>query len=431
MRRGVPTCSSDARLFAIALLPMLMLAILPAVGLAMTRAAHWLCFLMALMWLALWTTAVARRQSHQLHLLGNLLQALRKGEYGSRIHVGSSSLADVWREFNALAAQLGGEARQGIETDALLSQLLASLDLAVLVADERDRLVDVNAAAEHLLGQLASELLGRGAAEFGLSDWLNRAAPFIDQRNLLPGGGPWEVRRLLFRRHGKPHRLLVATNLNHALREEERSAWRRLIRVLGHEINNSLGPIQSTASLLREHVYDDNSTVKIGLDLIEQRSRSLSAFIRGYAELGRLPPPCPERVDVSELIRQVAILEDRLQVTIDSDTPETAYVDRTQLEQALINLVRNAVDAALETGGGVLVRWWREGMHLLIEIEDEGPGISYTDNLFVPFFTTKPGGSGIGLVLARQIVETHGGSLRLANRQHSRGASALVRLLAY
>src|SRR6185437_2548020 len=206
----------------------------------------------------------------------------------------------------------GGEERRGLETDALLSQLLGGLELAVLTLDEGERLVDLNPAAEQLLGKPAAELVGRGAADLGLSDWLGRSAPLIDRRVFPAGEGPWEVRWVVFRRHGRPHRLLVVTDVSRALREEERHAWRRLIRVLSHEINNSLGSIQSTAALLKERTAATEGTAKEGLELIEERSRALGGFIRRYAELARLPPPNPERVDIAALIRHVVLLEARI-----------------------------------------------------------------------------------------------------------------------
>jgi len=356
------------------------------------------------------------------------LQGLREGDYGSRVRPTSGPTGEVWREFNALSTKLGGEERRGLETDALLSQLLGGLELAVLIIDEQERLVELNPAAEQLLGKPPAELIGRGAAEMGLDEWLGRPAPFIDRHAFPAGEGPWEVRRVAFRRQGRPHRLLVVTDVSHALREEERHAWRRLIRVLGHEINNSLGSIQSTAGLLKERAFREDVVARDGLELIEQRSRALGAFIRRYAELARLPPPSPEKVDIAALVRQVASLESRITIEIDPAAPETAHADRSQLEQALINLIRNAADAALETGGGVRVRWRRTGHDLLIEVEDDGPGIAHTENLFVPFFTTKEGGSGVGLVLARQIIEAHEGNLQLVNREGSRGAIAIVRV---
>ena len=430
MTDGVRGRWSGAASAAFAVLPLLALAAVAAAGVTIPRAAQWLWLVLAVIWFAAWMAAAARSRARQQQLLASLLQGLREGDYGSRVRSGAGPEGEVWREFNALAMRLGGEERRGHETDALLSQLLGGLELAVLIIDDHERLVDLNPAAEQLLGRPAAELLGRGSAELGLAEWLGRSTPLIDRRAFPAGEGPWEVRRVVFRRHGLPHRLLVVTDVSRALREEERRAWRRLIRVLGHEINNSLGSIQSTAGLLKERASAADRTAMDGLELIEQRSRALGGFIRRYAELARLPPPNPERVDLAALLRHVVSLEPRIVLAIASDSPETVYADRSQLEQALINLVRNAADAALETGGGARVRWRRSVRDLLIEVEDEGPGITHTENLFVPFFTTKEGGSGIGLVLARQIIEAHGGSLQLANRQSSRGAIAIVRLPA-
>jgi PAS domain S-box-containing protein len=420
----------EAALAFLALLPMLALAAIPAARVKVSRVALGLWLALALVWFIGWMAAAAKERARQLRLLASLLQGLREGDYASRVRPGAGAAGEVWREFNALAAKFGGEERRGLETDALLSQLLGGLELAVLVVDGQDRLVELNPAAEELLGKSPAELVGRGAAELGLSDWLARPAPFIDRHAFSAGEGPWEVRRVSFRRHGRPHRLLVVTDVSHALREEERNAWRRLIRVLGHEINNSLGSIQSTAGLLKERASQADAVARDGLELIEQRSRALGAFIRRYAELARLPPPNPETVEIAGLIRHVVSLETRIAVEMDSTSPDTVHVDRSQLEQALINLVRNAADAALETGGGVRVRWRRGARDLLIEVEDDGPGIAHTENLFVPFFTTKAGGSGVGLVLARQIIEAHGGNLQLVNRVGSRGAVAVVRVPA-
>jgi PAS domain S-box-containing protein len=430
MRVGALGRWREAALAVLAFLPMMALAATSLAGATIPRAVQWLWLALALTWFVGWVASAARARARHLRLLASLLQGLREGDYGSRVRAGAGPIGEIWREFNALAAKLGGEERRGLETDALLSQLLGGLELAVLIVDERDRLVELNPAAEQLLGKSPSALAGRGAAELGLSDWLGRPAPFIDRHAFSAGEGPWEVRRVAFRRHGRPHRLLVVTDVSHALREEERHAWRRLIRVLGHEINNSLGSIQSTAGLLKERASQADGVAREGLELIEQRSRALGAFIRRYAELARLPPPNPETVEIAGLIRHIVSLETRIAVEMDSTSSDTVHVDRSQLEQALINLVRNAADAALETGGGVRVRWRRGGRDLLIEVEDDGPGIAHTENLFVPFFTTKAGGSGVGLVLARQIIEAHGGNLQLVNREGSRGAVAVVRVPA-
>ena len=428
MRVGGGGRLRDTGLTIMAVLPMLGLALLPAAGVRIPRAALGWGFGLTLLWLIAGLTLAARCRSRLLQQLASLLQGLRAEDYGLRLRAGGGPVGEVAREFNALAAYLGGEQRHGQETDALLSQLLASLELGVLIVDEQERLVELNPAAEAFLGQPASGLVGRRASQLGLSAWLEQPVPCIDRREFAAGEGPWEIRRVTFRRHGRPHRLLVVTDVSRALREEERNAWRRLIRVLGHELNNSLGSIQTTANLLRERAHRGDSTLEEGLELIERRSRALGSFIRRYAELARLPPPSLDRTELGELIRHVAALERRMVVRVESGDCVDVFLDRAQFEQALINLVRNAAEAALETGGGVGIRWRVDGPILRIEVEDDGPGIAHTENLFVPFFTTKTGGSGIGLLLARQIIEAHGGSLRLLNRTVARGAVAVIRM---
>jgi signal transduction histidine kinase len=145
-----------------------------------------------------------------------------------------------------------------------------------------------------------------------------------------------------------------------------------------------------------------------------------------YAELARLPPPRPELIELTHLLRRVAALETGTDITLQLGSPVEIMLDATQMEQALINLLRNAVDAARETGGGVSLALTVRDGEVEITIEDDGPGLPRTENLFVPGFTTKPGGSGIGLVLAREIIESHGGRLQLANRDKRRGATAKI-----
>jgi signal transduction histidine kinase len=242
----------------------------------------------------------------------------------------------------------------------------------------------------------------------------------------LPGAsGRFEVRRSTFRMGGLPHQLLVLADLRRALREEERLAWQRLVRVLGHEINNSLAPIHSISSSLKGAAAED---VEAGLAVIERRAESLMRFMSAYTKLARLPPPALAKVDVPGWVSRVAALEKRLAVRVREGPPVAVQADADQLEQLLINLVRNAADAALETGGGVEVSWSVGPRQVEISVADEGPGVASTANLFVPFFTTKVNGSGIGLALSRQIAEAHQGSLALENRTDRRGARARLRL---
>ena len=212
-------------------------------------------------------------------------------------------------------------------------------------------------------------------------------------------------------------------------------AWQRIVRVLGHELNNSLAPIKSIAGsllslLTRESMPADwREDVRSGLDVVSARAESLSRFMESYARLARLPPPRLAPVELGPLVRRVAGLETRVQVEVLPGHEQTVEADADQLEQLLINLVRNAADASLVTKGSVRVGWRGTGNgHVEIWVEDEGLGIANTSNLFVPFFTTKPGGSGIGLVLSRQIAEAHGGTLAIENRRGAHGCMASLRL---
>jgi signal transduction histidine kinase len=257
----------------------------------------------------------------------------------------------------------------------------------------------------------------------------------------FPGDGGqlrrWGVRRSTFRERGVPHQLLVIGDLSRPLREEELKAWQRIVRVLGHELNNSLAPIKSIAGslsslLARPQLPEDwREDVRSGLDVVSSRAESLSRFMESYARLARLPPPRVAPVELGRLVRRAADLETRVRVSVLPGPELTVRADADQLEQLLINLLRNAADASLVTGGAVRTGWRAAGNgQVEVWVEDEGLGLANTSNLFVPFFTTKPGGSGIGLVLSRQIAEAHGGALTLENRRGERGCEARLRLPA-
>lgn len=387
----------------------------------------------------IWTgAAFALREqiTRPLQTLANILGALREGDFSIRARGarGDDALGLALLEVNALTDILREQRIGALEATALLRTVMVEIDVVVLAFDADDRIVLANRAAERLLGQPAPRLLGRDAEELGLVTCLQGDTPRTMNASFPGGAGRWELRRTMFRQGGLPHQLLVLSDLTRALREEERQAWQRLIRVLGHEINNSLTPIQSIAGsledLLRQEPLpsDWREDLQNGLGVIRGRSAALGRFMASYARLARLPPPQRTSLAVDTWVRRVASLELRIPVRVIGGPPVTVSADGDQLDQLLINLVRNAADAALEMGGGVEIGWSTLPGLLELRVRDEGPGLPSTANLFVPFFTTKPQGSGIGLALSRQIADAHGGSLMLENRSDAQGCEARVLL---
>lgn len=385
--------------------------------------------------------ALRERVVRPLQTISNLLAALREDDFSLRARGAQfdDALGELMYEVNALVDTLRHQRLGAVEATALLRKVMEEIDVAVFAFDEQRRLQLVNRAGGRLLAQASERLLGRSAAELGLAACLDEEAPRVLSATFPGGAGRWEIRHTTFRQGGLPHRLLVLTDVSQPLREEERQAWQRLIRVLSHELNNSLTPIKSIAGslehlLTRDTLPDDwRDDMRGGLAVIASRSGGLARFLDGYARLAKLPPPQLVPLDVQSFVRRVAGLETRLPIAVLGGPDLTVRADGDQLEQLLINLLRNAVDAALETGGGVRVGWSRvNGAPAYVDlwVDDDGPGLPKTSNLFVPFFTTKPGGTGIGLVVSRQIAEAHGGTLELQTRRDGSGCRARLRLPA-
>ena len=379
--------------------------------------------------------ALRERVVRPLQTLSNMLAALREEDFSIRARGARTddALGLALFEVNTLGQTLREQRLGALEATALLARVMEEIEVAVFAFDDLRSLKLVNRAGEWLLAEPAERLVGRDAASLGLAECLEGEAPRVLDAGFPGGRGKWEIRRSAFRLGGRPHRLLVLSDLSRALREEEREATRRLVRVLGHEINNSLAPIKSVAESLQRLLdrapgLDGATDIASGLALIAGRAEALSRFMASYARLARLPPPKLGPLDVATWVRRVVSLERRLEVAVRAGPDVVIRADGDQLDQLLINLVDNAVDAALETGGCVEVGWRRDRKFVEVWVRDEGPGLSDTGNLFVPFFTTKPEGSGIGLVLSRQIAEAHGGTLALANHGEPEGKGAEARL---
>jgi two-component system, NtrC family, nitrogen regulation sensor histidine kinase NtrY len=383
----------------------------------------------------LWAARSIRdRVLRPLQTLSNLLAAIREGDYSFRARNarGEDALGNVFLELNTLSELLQQQRMRATEAAALLRAVMAEIDVAVFAFDGAGALRLVNRAGAALLGQPVDQLMGRPASGLGLAEALEGEGAAIRDMAFPTRTGRFDLRRGTFREAGRAHRLLVLSDLTRPLREEERQAWQRVIRVLGHEINNSLAPIRSLSeSLLRilerqeEDWMDD---ARQGLGIISSRAQGLGRFMEGYTALARLPEPRKAPVELDPLVRRAAGLEQRREVRVVPGPSLTLVADGDQITQALINLVKNAVEAAEGTDAPVVVRWEATANAVEVQVEDRGPGLPSGGNLFVPFFTTKSGGSGIGLVLSRQIAEAHGGSLALYNREDGHGVRAVLRI---
>lgn len=381
-----------------------------------------------------------------LQTLSNVVSALREEDYSFRAREANpnDSLGELSLEINTLADILTEQRIQTIEATALLRRVVDEIDVPIFTFDPEHSLRLVNAAGERLLQQSSARLLGRTSAELGLDVCFDaRNASLVELPYSTPNAR-WMVRRRSFRQNGVPHTLIVLSDVSRALREEERSAWQRLIRVLGHELNNSLAPIMSIAGSLATRLPQLNlpdetkSDFQRGLDIIESRTAALHRFLQAYRRLATMPSPKLQSVELKPLAERVTVLETRLPVRIESGPDVVLMIDPDLIEQMLINLIRNAVDSALEQAHSaasgssappeVVLRWQQDDASIALIVEDNGIGLLNPSNAFVPFYTTKQGGSGIGLVLSQQIAEAHGGSIELANRKDTRGCVVTVQL---
>ncbi len=402
--------------------------------------------LLLLVFAACWALAASlltEQIIRPLQTLANVVAALREDDYSFRARGGrrNDALGDLALEINALAAMLQNQRAGSLEAMALVERVMSSMQSPVLAFNPEGRLKLLNTAGERAFGLHGSTALGRSAEMLKLTHLLEASDDSLLSLDGTQQTARWIVKRTSFRLRGVPHTLLVLSDVSAALHEEERIAWQRLIRVLGHEINNSLTPIKSIAGSLRARLDSlrttsiDSSDFEDGLEVIENRAESLNRFLHVYRQLMGLPAPKLKPVSLATLIEYVTRLETRVNITIASTLDVTLLADADQIQQALINLTRNAAEAALsvdtqaEKTPAVSIAWQNIGSEIIISILDNGPGLINAENLFVPFYTTKPGGTGIGLALTQQIAQAHKGSAQLANRTDGEsGCRAELRL---
>lgn len=454
----IPRLRFEVRLAALLLALAFPALILAAVALYLWHASVliWVCVLLVLILLLAWLgSAVFQHIVRPLQTLSNVVAALRENEYSFRAReIGQGdALGDLAAQINELAGDLRVRRHRESETFALLERVVESMELPVFAFNAAAELQLTNPAARKMLQLPANSMLHRSASSLGLTEILHCADNSVVTLIMHGREGRWMVRRSKFYQDGMPHTLLLLSDVSGVLREQERQAWQRLIRVLAHEVNNSLTPIKSIAGSLRSRMMRNYAApptnlmsrvdtpkpevnpvdMEHGLAIIEERAESLNRFLQAYSQLAKLPPPVKSVSAAAPLLERICHLETRAKVVLEVAEDVEIYADAAQLEQALINLVRNAVDAAMQahedkTAVQVVVVCRRQSDSVVILVEDNGTGLANPANLFVPLYTTKPGGMGVGLILALQIIEAHGGTLTVANRNDGPGCRAEIHL---
>jgi two-component system, NtrC family, nitrogen regulation sensor histidine kinase NtrY len=392
------------------------------------------------LWIAL-SISVRDGLVHSIQTLSDLVVSAKAENFSLRAKhaVAGDAFEELSLEINSLVRLMETDRLKSVEIGNLFRSVTSEIEAVVLAFSLERKVLWLNRASLSFLGKREEEILGRTATELGIDHLLDGDPS--ETISYFHGGTErrWTVRRTDFGEGGVLQRLVVLSEASDARRVDERLAGERLVRVLSHEVNNSLAPVKSIVRTLTRIAdsrlpEDVRENFRHGLDVIGSRTEALNRFLRGYTYLMKLPPPRRQPVSVKKLVERVAGLELRLKVDINSGPDATINVDPDQLEQALINLIRNAVDAVLALPQNevptapVTITWSVSGDELDLHIRDRGIGLLDTSNLFVPFHTTKESGTGIGLLLSRQIVEAHGGELMIHNRDTPRGCEVETKI---
>jgi nitrogen fixation/metabolism regulation signal transduction histidine kinase len=392
--------------------------------------------IVSLGWLAIVATQVRATLLRHIRRLNNLVEAARAQDYSIRAVIGDEAddLAELYRQINTLINDLetGRHAEQ--ELLAMLRKVVGQIRVAIVVCDAQDRIRLVNPAAAKLLCAAPGDMIGEAFERTALATLPLSAEPRTIDHTFPGAESRWQVNQLWYRHQGRPSRIVFIVDVRQVLADEEILMWQRLIRVIGHEVNNSLAPISSLCQTLetilaRGDPRDVGESVHEGLQVIGQRAKGLQEFISVYSRIARLPEADKVLFPVARLVERVRGMFPADRVALRGEVPDTRlFGDPVHLEQALINLIKNALEANAGSAEpvGFRCRIREEGCEF--EIVDNGPGIANPGNLFVPFYTTKAEGAGIGLVLSRNIVAQHYGQLTLENRSDGRGAVARMRL---
>jgi len=366
---------------------------------------------------------IKKQLQFQFQTLSNLVEAIRGGDFTLRGKKRSSDdpLTELIGQINLLSANLSEQRIASEEAYRLLDKTIAHINVAIFAFDARGQIKLANPAAGRLFDCDYQLLLGKAADDLALNDFLSGEQSQLIEHSFPGGAGRWQIRLDSYRDRGIQGKLLFITDLKTVLREEELKAWKNLIKVISHEVNNSLYPISSISQTLNKLTTsqtlapDWKTDMSEGLSVISERANNLTDFINRYAKVAKLPEPNKVIFTMAQLLAHTAIIHSNKElISIDenSDPGMELFADQGMIEQVIINLLKNA----LEAGAPVFFSWSEDEKHQWMNVIDNGDGIKNSANLFVPFYSTKKTGSGIGLVLCQQILDIHHGSLALENR---------------
>ena len=392
---------------------------------------HWLgapllaAALAGLIAVPLWVYAIHRALAPAMALfraLGGTAASYRDGDFSFSLHWdGKDELADLVDAHNRLGATLRDQRLTLVQRELLLDTMVQHTPVAMLLTEAGGHIVYGNLAARHLLhggsrleGASLPELLA-GCPE-PMRDAIDRGGDGLFTVGTEDDEEIYHLARRGFRLNGREHELLLLRRLTAELRRQEVGTWKKVIRVISHELNNSLGPVaslaQSGGELVRRGKIDRLEQV---FTTIEERAEHLAGFIHGYARFAKLPAPRLEEVPWAAFLERL-----RAQVAFTVELPPPDWIGRidpAQLEQAVLNLVKNAHESG-SAPDAVEVRMRRLPGWVRLEVVDRGTGMPDTAlaSALVPFYSTKRSGTGLGLALSREIAEAHGGRIALANR---------------
>lgn len=384
---------------------------------------------------------IHQKSAYQFRSLSNLLDAMTKGDYAMRIRQEEkdSALNELVTSINGLAQHLSNQRIQSIENQLLLNTVIEHIDVAIVSLDADCAYQTLNPAAENLLLSHNAEQRNIVKQQVLALSSIKPGRSSVMDLHFAHQNGRFNIHSEQYRSSGQQHQLIFITDVSHILRKEEEKAWKNLVRVLSHEINNSLTPIASISQTLEKiskkssNLSEHSDDLQAGLQLIAERSRALRDFVNSYRELNQLPLPDKKPTDLLQMSNKLVQLFGEKKLLVKNKDKLIISGDPIQIEQVLINLIKNGIEACKllskdEPVARIELRWLKNTKWIDILISDNGNGIKNVDNLFVPFYTTKAKGSGIGLALSRQIIEAHSGKLLLANRTDQSGCVATIRL---